>query len=129
MNPSLIQDCGYELSANQRQILTIPCADALAGSGLTLAAFTTFTLTVREDPGWPRSGMTLNLPLDPANAGGTPLLTVTGTPDGTNVKFTATWPTNPGRKRYAMDMWGSGGTAGDVQLLRATWLTLLPSVK
>lgn len=126
MNPSLIQDCGYEISANQRQILTIPCADALAGSGLTLAAFTTFTLTVREDPGYPRSGMDLSAPLDPSTWEET--ATATGTVDGTNVRFAVTVTASPGRKRYAMDMWSSGGAGGAVHLLPATWLTLLPSV-
>jgi len=131
MNPTLIQDCGYTLSAGQRQLFKVDCATVLAGSGLTLADFATFTLTVREDPGYPRSGATLFLQLDPANAGGTPLIQVTGTPDaspGTLVTFVVTAPANPGRHRYAFDVVGTGGDAGPVQLQRATWLDVIPTV-
>lgn len=132
--PTGIQDCDYRLSAGQRQLLKVDCSAVLSASGLTLADFSTFTITVREDPGWPRSGSTLTPlgGLDPANAGGVPLIQVTGTPDaspGTNVMFVVTAPVNPGRHRFAFDVWGIGGDAGPVQLCRATWLDVGPSVK
>lgn len=94
----------------------------------TLANYSTFVLTIREDPEWPRSGSRLVVPLDPAEAGGTPIVQATGTADvaANTISFSVTTPTNPGYQRYAIDVKGTGGTFGPNQLYLTTWLTILP---
>lgn len=113
--------------AGQRQIVKVNCTLA---PGRTLGDWSAFTLTIREDPEWPREAGTLSVPLDPSNAGGTPEVTATGTATGsTEVSFTVTVPDDPGRRRYAFDVWGTGGVAGAVSLFDATWLSVKPSVR
>lgn len=125
-----IRDCGLEWEAGQLQRLTIPCLDM--AEGRTLADFTSFVFTIREDPEWPRSGSRLTVPLDPSEAGGTPAVQSTGTPDtppGINVVFSFNVPLNPGFRRYAMSMSGLGGAGGPVRFYPTTWLTVLPGAE
>lgn len=126
MDPTGIQECGYEWPAGQSQVVKVVVD---LSEGRLITDWAAFTLTIREDPGWPRSGATLFVPLDPAIAGGTPNVTATGTVvSATEVTFTFTVPSYPGINRYAFDVWGTGGTAGPVQVFPTTWLTVKPSV-
>lgn len=121
-----IQDLGLEWVAGQRQLIKVVCAPA---PGRTLADWAAFVLTIREDPDWPRGGGTLFVPLDPSQ-GGTPAVQAAGTvTGGVEVTFDVTVPSNPGKRRYALDVWGTGGTAGAVCFLQATWLSVIPSVR
>jgi len=131
MNPTLIRDCGVCWPANQLQSLPVSLR---LSAGRTLADWDSFILTIKEDPGWPREGATLQVPLDPSL--GSVLVQATGVDTGTMdqcgnpiVAFTFTAPANPGRKRYAFDVRGIGGTAGEVSFVDSTWLTVTPSVR
>lgn len=126
--PEGIQDLCLAWPANQRTLLRVACTPA---AGRTLADWATFTLTIRQDPAWPRAGSGLFVPLDPSQ-GAEPVVQVNGTPDaapGVTVLFDFTVPADPGFRRYALDVRGTGGTAGEVAFLPATWLSVFPSVK
>jgi hypothetical protein len=126
MTATGIQDLCLEWPAKQRQILTAACHPS---DGRTLADWDSFVLSIREDPGWPRSGGSIAVFLDPTQ-GEDPVVQVTGTPmDGVNVEFVFTVPTNPGKRRYALDVRGIGGVAGEVAFIHATWLSVIPSVR
>lgn len=116
-----------EYPAGQRQTFTI---DVKLPTGRTLADFSAFTLTVREDPLYPRAATLL----DAADPAGQAWATVSVSPtiaidttdpaDTLNVSFTV--PTNAGERRYAFDVWGQltvGG--GYIELYPCTWLSVV----
>ncbi len=115
-----------EWPAGQRQVVSVPVT---LSSGNVLTDFATFTLTVREDPGFPRTGASLNDNLDPHGDGWASAASASGTASGSTLTFVVTVPSSPGRKRYSLDVWAIGGTAGPVQLVNSTWLTVLPAVR
>ncbi len=123
-----IRDLCLAWAAGEKRVEKVECVGLAPGT--TLADYSSFVLTIREDPEWPRSGCRLTVPLDPAEAGGTPAVQATGTPgDGLEVTFILTAPASPGYNRYAFDVWGIGGAAGPTQIYQTTWLTILPSVR
>lgn len=128
-----IRDCQLSWPAGQKQTVTLTedIVKSHLPTGRTLADYSSFVLTIREDPNWPRSGANLTVPLDPAVAGGTPEVTATGTADVSafTIVFSLNAPANPGYQRYAMDVQGLGGVAGPTQFYEATWLTVTPSVR
>ena len=127
MTATGIQDLGLEWPAGQRHIVKVTCTPA---AGRTLADWAAFTLTIREDPEHPRAGGILSAPLDPAGDSWASAASIAGSVTGAvEVSFEVTAPSSPGKRRYVLDVWGTGGTAGAVCFLPATWLSVLPSVR
>lgn len=100
--------------------------------GTGLDDYGTFTLTIREDPEWPRSG-----PDKAAAASADPLAdgwpvaasdTSTAGALDTEVNFTITVPEGAGYRRYAVDCVADGGSVGRVQVVRPIWLTVGPTL-
>lgn len=100
-------------------------------SGRALADWSSFVLTVREDPLYPRAGAAAAAAAaaDPHADGWAVEVTAAGSAAAGVVTFTLTVPDAAGFRRYALDVWAVGGTPGDVQLVAATWLTVTPSVR
>jgi hypothetical protein len=100
-------------------------------SPYTLADYGTFTLTVREDPAWPRATAAQRAAAasaDPiADGWETAITPIVGTVAGSVVTFVGTAPTGPGYDRYAYDVTAAGGAAGAVSVVDVTWLTVLPT--
>ena len=111
--------------AGQVTTVTVPVT---LPAGRTLADWSDFVLTVREDPRWPRQGADLDAPCDPHGEAWAVALTAAGTPSGASLAFTLTVPFAPGVRRYVLDVVGLGGTAGEVPLVSAVWLSVSPSV-
>ena len=99
-------------------------------AGFSLTDYGTFTLTIRADPLWPRTGADRVAAdvADPVGDGWAVSTTATGTIDGSDVLFTVTVPSASGEKRYALDAVATGGVAGRVELVPTTWLTVTPSL-
>ena len=127
--PQIRTSPAVEWPAGQQQLVTVAVTTLPAGR--TLDDWDGFTLTVREDPDFPRTTAELGENLDPAGDGWAVAVTADGTADADEdtVTFGLTVPAAPGPRRYALDVWGTGGTAGAVQLVPATWVTVLPSVR
>ncbi|AMV27580.1 hypothetical protein VT84_24475 [Gemmata sp. SH-PL17] len=130
--PPLIREApAYRWPALQTQTVRVECT---LRAGLSLSDYGTVTLTVRQDPEWPRSGPARTA-VDAANprSDGWPIAAfAVGAIDAgaTNptIVFTVTVPAVPGYRRYALDVVASGGIAGRVQLVDTTWLTVVPSL-
>ncbi|MBP3956342.1 hypothetical protein J8F10_13710 [Gemmata sp. G18] len=130
--PSAIKETpAYRWPALQTQTVRVECT---LRAGLSLSNYGTITLTVREDPEWPRSG-----PARPAvdsadpRADGWPVATSSvGAEDvgaaSPTVAFTVTVPAEVGYRRYALDVVALGGAVGRVQLVETSWLTVTPSL-
>src|SRR5690348_10692552 len=121
---SLIREPALEWAAGQTMVVTLDPLTLPDGRAVT--DFATFTLKVREDPSWPRSGQTLARAgeADPIADGWAVAVTSTGSLNGDDVpEFTFVMPSGAGIKRYAVDAWGTLSGGAEVQLVRATWLT------
>lgn len=127
--PSGIQDLHLAWAAGQQMLPSVNC---ILAPGRTLADWSSFVLTIRQDPKWIRAGTDLYDQPDPIGEGWTVVVQATGTPDPaggpTAVQFSFATPTAPGVRRYVLDVWGLGGDAGAVAFISTTWLTILPAV-
>lgn len=117
-----------------RGATTVVVSPITLASGRTLADWSSFVLTARADPRWPRKGSDASAAstavLDPAGDGWPEAASVAGAVVGSTLEFdVAAYTFAPGAKRYAFDVYGIGGTAGDSPLVTATWLTVLPDVR
>lgn len=123
----MIQDNGIEWNANQRQFVRL--AVTLTAPRV-FADWASFKLTIREDPLWnERSARQLDT-ADPHTESWTVVASIDGAAESASVLlFEVTLPANAGENRYAFDVWGVGGVAGDSQLYPSTWLTLEPSTR
>lgn len=127
MSPTGIQDLCLEWPANQLQRITVVVT---LGTGRTISDWTNFVFTIREDPDYPRTGADTE-PVNPINDVSAWELTssTAGTvASSTSVVFSVTVPSDPGYRRYAFDVRGYGGTAGQTAFIPATWLSVIPSV-
>lgn len=125
MSPTGIQSLCLSWPASQVQLVRVPITLA---DGHTIASWASFVLTIREDPDYPRSGADLYDPLNPVGSWDA-VVESAGTAYGSDeVRFSVTVPADPGIQRYALDVWGIGGTAGDACFIPATWLTVTPNV-
>jgi hypothetical protein len=99
--------------------------------GLALTDYGTFTLTVRADPEYPRTGAALAAVdrADPLADGWAVSTSAEGAIDDDVIEFEVTVPSEAGRRRYALDVVAEGGDAGRVQVVEATWLTVLPTLR
>lgn len=114
---------------NAGEKLTITLDPITLPAGRTLADFDEFTLTVRKDPSWPRCDRTAKVTaMAPAEEGWEKVVEADGTVVGETLVFTFNAPTVAGERRYVVDARGLGGAAGPVSLLRATWVTVVPTV-
>lgn len=95
--------------------------------GLTINDYGTLTLSIREDPHYPRNRNQLNCPIDPVNDGWEELVNVDGTIVDGKFEFVFNSPQYPGERRYSIHMGATGGEAGDVKLIPASLLTILPA--
>ncbi|VTR93196.1 unnamed protein product [Gemmata massiliana] len=130
--PPLIREAPiYRWPALQAQTVRVECA---LRAGLSLSDYGTFTLTVRQDPEWPRSGPARPAvdAANPRSDGWSISTSSVGAIDASatnpTVVFTVTVPAAPGYRRYALDVVASGGIAGRVQLVDSTWLTVIPTL-
>lgn len=127
MTPTNIQDLCLQWPSQQLQRISVVLT---FGTGRTIADWATFVMTIREDPDYERTGADTG-PVDPTNSSAPWELIsqTTGTATGSDtVVFSVTVPTNPGYRRYAFDVRGYGGSAGETAFIPATWLTVTPSV-
>lgn len=100
-------------------------------TGRTLDDFDGYTLTIREDPGWPRATAVARdaaNSADPLGDGWAVAVTAVGEVNDGVVQFSFVTPEGAGSRRYAVDVWGSLVAGGEVQLVKSTWLTVLPRV-
>lgn len=116
-----------ELRAGQATVLVLD--PVTLPEGRTLADWASFVVTLREDPLWPRRPFQAADDLDPPNDGWASAATGAGEVEGDTLELSFTAPALAGERRYALDVWGVGGTAGDVQLRQATWCNVYPSVR
>lgn len=132
MPTPLIRDASPPLvwDALQDQTVRVPLTPR---DTLTLADYGTFTLTIRQDPEWPRKGSAQAdlATADPIADGWEVAATGTATAaaEDEEVELAVTVPADPGERRYALDVVASGGTAGRVQVVRSTWLTVVSTLK
>ena len=127
--PSLIRESPVlEWAAAQAMVVSL--SPLALPSGRTLSDFSAYTLAIRQDPAWPRSGpkATTADSADPLGDGWAPAVSVSGTVSEGVVSFSFVAPEAAGRRRYAVDVWGTLAAGGEVQLFKATWLTVLPRV-
>lgn len=124
----LIRDLGLVYTAGDHLNLRVK---PKLQTGVTLADWGGFTLTIREDPDFPRLTENDQLEadyLDPAAEGWPVVVTVAGTIDGDFVVFPTVMPLDAGEKRYVIDVVGTGGTLGRSNLYRPTWVSLTGNV-
>jgi hypothetical protein len=100
-------------------------------TGLTVPDYGTVTLTIREDPEWPRSGATeANRHLaDPIGDGWEIVATGSEVASTSPIEIDVTVPDGPGTKRYTVDVVADGGDAGRVTLVPTTYLSVRPTLK
>ena len=127
---SLIQDYAPPLKWAAAQTQTVRVTPTLP-SGRALGDWTTFTLTIRADPEFPRSAAEQAEAgaADPITDGWAVSTSAEGTVSGSTISFTVTIPSSAGYRRYAVDVVATGGVAGRVQLVVPYWLTVLPTLK
>lgn len=116
------------------QTLDFDVTGITLANGRLLADFDTFTLTVWEDPHWPRRAFqNPDEDMDPANDGWGVALSEEGVADDlTTVSFDPTsleTALAAGEKRYAYGVIGeiSGSPPTRVTIVPVTWLTVYPS--
>lgn len=112
---------------------TLVVSPITLSSGRTLADWASFTLTVRADPRWPRTGADAAAKaianLDPDADGWAVAATITGTVVGSTLEFDVPADTvAAGVNRYSYDVYGVGGTAGNSPLVVATWVNVVAKV-
>lgn len=119
--------------AKSKQVLVV--SPITLPSGRALTDWDNFLLTWREDPLWPRVGYREAASLDPTGNNWTSVLSLTLAAGSAIVGSTLEFPLTAsqttlaaGEFRYAFDVRGLGGTAGEVPLIDARWITLLPRV-
>lgn len=133
-----IKDIGLKLSTKSKQLFILDPITLVGGH--TLAEWDSFILTAREDPEWSedhggRYGLEKHSAkwADPEDDGWTVAMSVLGSVNGDTLEFAITEADSDieaGINRYALDVWGEGGTAGRVQFLIGTieapvvWLTM-----
>jgi hypothetical protein len=101
---------------------------------LGFSDFTSFILYVRQDPNFPRQTtaalQNAQLEADPVNEGWSLVLTLSGTPNSGAGTVSFTIASNAGllsgSQRYVLEMVGSGGDAGIVQLYPQSWCSVYP---
>jgi hypothetical protein len=99
-------------------------------SGHVLTNWASFLLTLREDPKYPRVGDVDCQNADPTAEGWASTLTASGSvASSTTLSFSLTTPAGAGWRRYAMDVWGIGGAAGNVCLFPTTWVSISPRTR
>lgn len=125
MPTSLIRYPALEIPAGQ--YTTIRLTPLTLPTGRVVTDFSSFTLKLREDPDWPRSGQTEadRYKADPIADGWPVVVTATGTLDDDDVPVVSfDMVDGAGELRYAYDAWGTLAAGGKpVQLVRATWVT------
>lgn len=108
-------------------------------AGRSLTDWSSFKLTLRTDPEWPRQWYHRPPQADPyydswavalqaTLTAGEAVVTVSGSPALEFPIAAADIDLAAGEERYALDVRGIGGTPGEVPLVDATWVTLLPRV-
>lgn len=126
-SPTNIQDLCLSWPSQQLQRITV---ELTLGTGRTISDWASFAFTIREDPDYERTGSD-TVPVDPTNSS-VPWTVISQTAGtvltSTSVVFSVTVPTDPGYRRYAFDVRGYGGAAGETAFIPATWLTVTPSV-
>ena len=127
-SPTGTRDCALSWPANTVLPVSVPVSNLPAGT--TLAAWETFTLTLREDPCFPRQGAALYAQVDPFSEGWQIVATFAGTPNtdpnNPTLTFTVTVPQYAGRNRYVVDV-RAYGSPGETPFYEATWLSVTPS--
>ena len=128
MPVSLIQLPALSWSAEQQMLVSLSPLYLPAGRQVT--DWSTFTLTIRSDPLYPRTGSDIPAALiaDPVADGWPVATTAVGSIVNGVVTFSVTVPTLAGVQAYAVDVVASGGTAGRVQLVKPRWLTVTPTL-
>jgi hypothetical protein len=124
MPTPLIQYPAVTIAAGQKT--TIRLSPLTLPTGRVIGDFASFALAVREDPEWPRSGATeaARHRADPIADGWEVVVTAAGELDEDDViTFTFTMDAGAGADRYSYDAWGTLSAGGEIQLVRATWVT------
>lgn len=122
--PVLVWDAG---EAHTVRVALTPRA------GLGLDDYGTFTLTVRADPDWPRSGAgrvaleTADPIADDWTVGASG--SATAAAPAIEVAIDVTVPDGPGFRRYVGDDVAEGGAAGRVTVVPLTWLSVRPTAR
>jgi hypothetical protein len=118
------------------QAMTVRVTPLTLPVGRQLTDFVTWTLTIRQDPSWPRTGPGSAGPLantrntaDPIAENWTIAVQAIGTLVNSVPTFTFTTPSQAGVERYAVDVFGTLAAGGDVQVVPCTWLTILGRLK
>lgn len=98
-------------------------------TGLTLDQYGTPTLTIWEDPLWPRSGpdRAARSSVNPVADGWTVAVTADGTIDAVNnvISFSVPLPADAGDNRYVVAVRCSGGSLpGPATVFDPTWLSM-----
>lgn len=115
--------------SKQNQTLRVVCT---LRAGLDTDDYGTITLTIRSDPSYPRDRYKLALLpfVEPSewpevdSVEGEWMVGETST-----VEFEIVGPDLSGANRYVYDVVAEGGVAGRVELVKPSWLSVLPSLK
>lgn len=107
------------------QTMVVSLSPLTLPAGRVLGDFSAWTLTVREDPKWPRSGATeaARDAADPIADGWAVALTATGTVVDGAATFAFTMVAGAGYRRYSIDAWGALSAGGEIQVVEPLWLT------
>lgn len=97
-------------------------------TGRDTGDFASFVATIREDPDYLRRTLPVDPLVDPVAEGWDVIGTATGTADSaTSVTFefssAVTSLLEGSERRYVVDAWGLGGTAGPAAILDTNWIT------
>lgn len=114
-----------EWGAGEKRTVTL--SPVTLPTGRTLSDFATFTLTVWEDPQYPRTGSYVVAASAPIEDSWTESVTASGSVSGSTVVFNLTAPSSSGIKRYAVGIIGTLSAGGNIHLLPVTWLDVLPA--
>ena len=125
---SLIREPALEWAGGQD--ITLRLSPLTLPAGRTLDDFSTFALTIRADPAYPRSGSSAVAArtADPLGDGWPVAVSAVGQVVAGVVTFSFVTPSLAGRSRFALDVWGELDGGGEIQLVPTTWLTILPRV-